>query len=117
MKNFENPGNQYSEHEKNRDKSINELSKFILDNLDRPDFKEFVLGGEVGKDKLVRWQGRWEELIDKITKRLGHKVDQNELKIEVYKNILDLKESGELNPSKYLDSFCEEIEPSIKSVA
>lgn len=120
MKNsFENPGNNYDEHEKNLQKSIGELSKFMLDNLGRPDFISFLKEEEIDGDHLVkakfeRWEERLEDLIDKATKRLGHHVDQAELLRSAYRDILNRKELCELPESKSLDNFCEELDEMLK---
>ena len=106
---FEKLNNSYSEHDKNLQKSINELSKFILDNISRPEFIEFIQGIEVSVDKQLRWEEHLEDLEDKITKRLGHHIELESLKKSAFKEILQRQELGELPQSNFLDNFCKAI--------
>ena len=115
MKNsFESANRGYDEHEKNLEKSVSELSKFMLDNLSRPGFSEFLKGEEIEKDQLGRWEERLEELIEKTTKRVGHRIDQDELLKAAYKEILNRKWLGELPESNHLDNFCNNLEELFK---
>src|SRR5680860_864689 len=99
MKNFNPFAEQYSQHEVNWRKSVSEISKFITDHLEKPDFYDFLDGEKIDKDKMVRWQNRLEDLADKVTKRMGHRIDEDKLFMEAYAQIVSQKNSGQLNPS------------------
>ena len=102
---------QYSEQAVNWQKSVSEISKFIIDHLEKEDFFDYFCGETIdNKDKEERWNERLEELYGKATSRLGYKIDRNKLLADAKKHILDLKDKGELLPSKILDRFCEHIE-------
>ena len=106
-------GEQYSKHEVNWRKSVGEISKFIVDHLERPDFFYFLDGEEVDKEKSNRWQFRLDDLMDKVTKRMGYKIDENKLFVEAYEQILKQKDNGELASSKSLEYFCNHIDLSL----
>ena len=109
MENF-NPFNEYNKNEVNWRKSVGEISKFIIDHLERPDFYDFLDGEEIDKEKTERWQTRLDDLIDKITKRMGYKIDGDKLFVDAYEQILTQKNNGELAPSKNLEYFCNNID-------
>ena len=109
MENF-NPFNEYNKNEVNWRKSVGEISKFIIDHLDKSDFYDFLSGEEIDREKMNRWQERLDELNDKITKRMGYKINANKLFIQAYEQIESQKNSGELAPSKNLEYFCNNID-------
>jgi len=110
MENYNPFSEQYNKHEVNWRKSVSEISKFIVDHLEKSDFYDFLDGEEIDKEKLERWQTRLDDLIDKVTKRMGYKIDENKLFMEAYDQILNQKTSGELPPSKSLEYFCNNID-------
>ncbi len=107
--NFNQFNEQYNKQEINWRKSVSEISKFIIDRLDKNEFYDFLEGKEINKDKMIRWQVRLDELLDKITKRMGYHIDQNKLFTEAYYQIMEQNNSGELNYSKSLAYFCDNI--------
>ena len=109
MENF-NQFNEYSKNEVNWRKSVGEISKFVVDHLDRSEFYDFLNGDEIDQEKMNRWQERLDELTDKITKRMGYRIDTDKLFIEAFEQIVDHKNSGELAPSKNLEYFCNNID-------
>jgi hypothetical protein len=110
MENFNPFAEQYNKHEVNWRKSVGEISKFIIDHLDKTDFYDFLDGEEIDKEKNNRWQLRLDDLTDKITKRMGHKIDDEKLLAEACEQIVRQKNSGELAPTKGLDYFCSHID-------
>lgn len=112
--NFNSFEQSYSKNEVNWKKSVGEISKFVLDHLDKGEFYEFLEGEEINKDKMSRWQLRLDELLDKITKRMGYRIDKNKLFTEAYCQIIEQKNSGELNPSKGLSYFCANVDNLIE---
>jgi hypothetical protein len=108
----------YDPKQKDWQKSVNEFSKFFLDNSKDVwlvDQKEFENKEE--KIRAERVKTRLAELLEKATKRLGYKIDENKLIAEAYQHILDLKESGELAPSNLLENFCAEIKERLEKAA
>lgn len=109
--NFNSFEQSYNKNEVNWQKSVSEISKFIIDHLDnRNDFFEFLSGEMEDGEKNNRWQLRQDELLDKITKRMGYKIDEEKLFFEACEQVRRQYQNGELNPSKGLDYFCENLE-------
>lgn len=101
----------YNKNEVSWQKSISEISKFIVDHLDnRSDFFDFLNGEIQDKEKSIRWESRLEYLLDKITKRMGYHIDQNKLFLEAYEQIKKQYYDGELPISKGLTYFCDNID-------
>lgn len=101
----------YNKNEINWQKSVSEISKFIIDHLDnRNDFFEFLTGESEDNDKNIRWQVRHEELLDKITKRMGYRIDDEKLFLEACEQVKKQYQNGELAPSKGLDYFCDNLD-------
>ncbi|MEI6835903.1 MAG: hypothetical protein WCK59_03640 [Candidatus Falkowbacteria bacterium] len=90
-------------------KSVSEISKFIIDHLDRPDFYNFITGTSANEEKEEHYQLRLEELITKATKRMGHAISQEKLLSESYDYIINQRDNGVLPPSSSLNHFCENI--------
>jgi len=109
MENF-NPFNEYNKNEINWRKSVGEISKFIIDHLEKSDFYDFLSGEEIDREKMNRWQERLDELVDKITKRMGYKIDNDKLFMDAYEQVLKQKNNGELASSKSLEYFCNNID-------
>jgi|GEM_PF-1162229 len=105
----------YSEHEKNWQKSVNEYAKFILDHLDKPDFIEFIVNDnqELGQE---RWKVRLEELFNKATGRIGHHIEESELRAKALESIVKQKNNGELPDSKFLNRFMSEVSKIVPEV-
>ena len=101
---------QYNKNEVNWRKSVSEISKFIIDHLEKTGFYDFLSNEEIDKDKMTRWQTRLDDLLDKITKRIGYRIDEDKLFLEAYEQINRQYQAGELNPSKGLDYFCSHLE-------
>jgi len=112
----------YDPKQKDWQKSVNEFSKFFLDNsqdvwlIEQKEFADDI-EGKNEKTRAQRLKVRWAELLKKTTKRLGYKIDETKLITEAYQHILDLKNSGELAPSNLLDNFCAEIKERLEKVA
>jgi len=112
----------YDPKQKDWQKSVNEFSKFFLDNskdiwlMEKNEFADSI-EGKNEKARAQRLKVRWAELLGKTTKRLGYKIDEAKLTVEAYQHILDLKNSGELAPSNLLNNFCTEIEERLEKVA
>lgn len=101
----------YDKNEVNWQKSISEIAKFITDHLDnKGEFFEFLNSELDDKEKCNRWQSRLDDLLDKITKRTGYRIDQDKLFSEAYEMVEQQCRNGELNPSKGLDYFCSNLE-------
>ena len=73
---------QYNKNEVNWRKSVSEISKFIIDHLEKTDFYDFLSDEEIDKEKMTRWQARLDDLLDKITKRIGYRIDEDKLFLE-----------------------------------
>lgn len=107
---FEKP---YDRNAVNWRKSVEELSKFIYDRVGDEDFFDFLREGvnnelsDSDKEKMERWQTRLDDLHQKITKRMGYRVDKSKLLTEAVTQILDRRDSGEFVPNNRLDRFCE----------
>lgn len=110
MKEFNQFVEPYNKREVSWRKSVGEISKFITDHLEKPDFYDFLGGEEISQEKRLRWQVRLDELWDKITKRTGYRIDKDKLFTEACQKIIDQKTYGELNPSKNLDYFCDNVD-------
>ena len=109
--NFNSIEQGYNKNEINWHKSISELSKFIIDHLDnRSDFFDFLNGEIKDKEKSARWELKQDDLLDKITKRMGYKIDEDKLFSEAYEQIKNQYQNGELSPSKGLNYFCNNID-------
>lgn len=106
----------YNKQEINWQKSVNEISKFIIDHLDSINFYDFINDEMMDKEKKERWSVRLEELKDKATKRLGYKIDQNKLLKEAFFNILNQKNKGELVISNSLEYFCSNIDDLVSKI-
>lgn len=105
----------YSEHDRNWQKSVNEYAKFILDHLDKPNFIEFIVGDNQ-ESGLERWNLRLEELFDKATSRIGHHIEESELRIKALEIIVKQKNNGELPDSKFLNRFISEVSKVLPEV-
>lgn len=114
--NFNSFEQSYSKNDVNWHKSVGEISNFILNHLDKREFCDFLEGQEIDYDKVDRWRLRLDELLDKITKRMGYRIDKNKLFSKAYYEILEKKNNGELNPSKNLDYFCNNIDYLIAKI-
>jgi hypothetical protein len=101
---------QYSEQAIHWQKSVSEISKFIIDRLDKEDFCEYLSGENIDEARAKHWHERLEELYDKATSRVGYRIDRDKLMKDAKENILKLRDSGELPSSKVLDRFCSHIE-------
>jgi len=101
---------QYNEHQIKWQKSIREIAKFIIDRLDKLDFYGFISGEELDKEKAKHWQLDLDDLLDKVTKRMGHAIDREELLKEAFSYIINQRNTFELTPTKSLDYFCENIQ-------
>ena len=98
----------YDQHEKKWQKSADEIAKFILDGLEgRQQFFEFICGEEVDDDKSGRWQDQLMNLVAKAQKRIGHKIDTQELLTAARQVVLDQAASGPLSEIKAYKKFCE----------
>ena len=106
--------NGYNENEVNWHKSVSEISKFLIDHLDKLDFYNFINGEEVDQEKEARWHERIEELCDKATKRLGYQIDRPELMKQAYYQIVNDNNKGLLAQSKVLEHFCSNVEELIQ---
>jgi len=101
---------QYNEQAVNWQKSVSEICKFIVDRLDKEDFCEYLSGENIDEIRAKHWDERLEELYDKATSRVGYRIDRDKLMKDAKENILKLRDSGELPPSKVLDRFCSHVE-------
>jgi hypothetical protein len=109
--NFNSFEQSYNKNEVNWQKSVSEISKFIIDHLDnRNDFFEFLSGEMEDSEKAGRLQIRRDDLLDKITKRMGYRIDEEKLFFEACDQVRNQYQGGELNPSKGLDYFCNNLE-------
>ncbi|MFA4942158.1 MAG: hypothetical protein WC564_00795 [Patescibacteria group bacterium] len=115
MINIEKP---YDENKINWQKSVSEVSRFLLDHSENGFFveqNEFESKGE--QEKVKRLKNRLAELLEKATKRLGYQVDDQKLINDAYRQIIKMNDSGELPPSGLLKNFCAEIEERLEKVA
>jgi len=116
MNNFEKQP--YDENKKNWQKSVAEISKFLLDHsqdglwIEKSDFAD-----KEEEERIERFKVRLEELLEKATKRIGYKVDQDKLINDAYSQILALKKSGELPETNILNNFCAAIEERLENAA
>jgi len=98
----------YDKHEKNWQKSAEEIAKFILDGLEnRQQFFEFVCGEKVDDNKSGRWQEQLSNLITKAQKRIGHQIDSKKLLMDAREVILNQAENGQLLKIKAYEKFCD----------
>ena len=119
MNKFENylPGAEkiYDENKKAYDKSVAEISGFLMRHLEHSMFdkqEEYADNNE--KERVESLKERLTELLGKATKRIGYKIDQEKLINDAYRHILDLKNSGELPENNLLENFCAEIEERLE---
>lgn len=114
MSNFNSFESPYNKNEVEWRKSVGEISKFIVDHLEKNDFYDFLDGVAIDREKMERWQTRLDELTDKVTKRMGYKIDEDKLFVQAYEQILKQRDSGELANSKSLAYFCNNLEALIE---
>lgn len=105
---FESAPVLYDKHEKNWQKSANEVASFILNGLEnKQQFFDFVCGEEIDDKKESRWQEQLLNLIAKAQKRVGHQIDAQELLAAGRQAILDRAANGELSENKVFQKFCD----------
>ncbi len=99
----------YSEDSKNREKSIEEIAKFILDHLDSgPDFLSFLRDQELSSpERERRWRERLEKLLSKAQKRVGYHINSRDFILAARNLILERQAAGELPPKPAYLNFCE----------
>lgn len=106
---LENPSAVYSEDLRNREKSVEEIAKFILDHLgSSPDFLSFLRNQELASPaRGERWRERLDGLLSKAKKRMGYRIDNRDFILAARRLILQRREAGELPEfGAYLD-FCD----------
>jgi hypothetical protein len=105
---FESLSPTYDQDEKKRQKSANEIAKFILNGLEeRQQFFEFICGEEINDKKAGRWQEQLLNLVAKAQKRIGYQIDSQELLMAARQVVLDQAANGELAELKAYKKFCE----------
>lgn len=103
----------YDRNANNWRKSVDEITKYIYDRLDDDEFFDFLVGADnndqedLDREKRERWQTRLDDLNQKITKRMGYRIDQSKLLGEALEQVRSRRDLGELTPSNRLDRFYE----------
>ncbi|MDD3285103.1 MAG: hypothetical protein PHG95_00465 [Patescibacteria group bacterium] len=99
----------YSEDLKNREKSIEEIAKFILDHLSSgPDFLSFLRNQELSSsERGERWRERLEKLLSKAQRRVGYRINNRDFILAARNLILQRQAAGELPPQPAYLNFCE----------
>ena len=98
----------YSEDLKNREKSIGEIAKFILDHLSSSsDFLSFLCNQESSSsENRKRWHQRLEQLLLKAQKRIGYRINYRDFILAARDLILKRQAAGELPPHPNYLKFC-----------
>lgn len=106
--NFENPSIS-NEDLKNRQKSAEEVAKFILDSLKKnPEFIQLIQGESMTNSKIEsRYRDRLEVLLQKAVKRAGHQIDTQVIIDEARNIILEQYKLGILEPLPRYREFCD----------
>jgi hypothetical protein len=97
----------YSEDRKHWSKSVSEMGKFIIDNLEHPDFLAFLRGEDIESPRLRRWRERYADLLDKAQTRLGYHLDAEKLMSDAKQAVINQADSGEIMPTKRIEELRE----------